>query len=282
VAHKIHWFENGQASISSDIPCLPGGKTGDEVPLSEAMHSFIGPWEEAQQVYLLQSKLSERLSLSGVPLVLFDIGFGIGANALAALDAFELGSRNLHLVSFESDLGGIRTALEQVESFPFLAKKEALVRRLLKDGHCSETGPQGKHLRWELAVGDFRDLVLNFPSPEVVYFDLYSPKVCPQLWGFQTFKLLRQAMAGNETSSLLVTYCAATSVRSAMLLAGFQVGYGTSTAAKKETTLATLSGGNLSRPLDETWFKKRARSSKPFPEDIEEARLLLEQPFATN
>lgn len=284
--HQIHWFENGQASV------LAAG-----TPQPETMHSFIGPWLEAHQVYLEQARLTERLEKSNAPLVVFDIGFGIGANALAVFEAFMLGSRDVHLLSFETDLGGIRTALAEIQAFPFLARNESVVRSLLSVRHFERLNPQGKTLCWQLIEGDFRHSVLSCPQPEVVFFDLYSPKVSPGLWGYQSFELLYQCMTRNEIEScqgeaplssgelatVLVTYCAATSVRSAMLLAGFKVGFGVSTEGKRETTVASLSLNGLRKPLDSAWYEKRTRSSRPFPLDIPNGLSVASaDPFVTN
>lgn len=281
--HKIHWFENGQASVRPDLANDP----------LETMHSWIGPWLEAHEVYLKQARLSERLALPGPPLVVFDIGFGIGANALATFEAFHQGKRDLHLVSFENDLDGIYTALQDLSAFEYLERNKATLRSILLEKHLCVTGPAGNSLTWDLSIGDFRDSLLSFPRPDVVFFDLYSPKVCPELWGFKTFELIYQAMSRTPLAptlptadpSILITYCAATSVRAALLLAGFSVGRGAATEAKKETTLATPYPGahSLFQPLDESWYKKFSRSSKPLPDDApsqSQLRLLGNNPFA--
>ena len=97
-------FPNGTASLK------PKGTT-------EPMHSSIGAWTEAQSLYVGPSRLQERLTdASTTPLVVYDVGMGIAANALAALQcALNIPSstrRGLHVVSFENDLNGLRPSTE--------------------------------------------------------------------------------------------------------------------------------------------------------------------------
>jgi queuine tRNA-ribosyltransferase len=71
-------------------------------------------------------------------------------------------------------------------------------------------------------------------------------------------------------STVLTTYSAATFVRSALLLAGFSVGYGAETALKSETTFASTILSELKRPLGNAWLDRLFRSSKPLPIDVPE------------
>src|ERR1700758_1292900 len=110
MSHEIVAFSNGSFSVK---------------PLfsEEAMHSHIGPWQEAQQIYIQQSGLADRLQQSGPPLVIFDLGMGIAANTLAAIDCFfaARARRDLRVISFERHLDGLRLALARSEHFPWIA-----------------------------------------------------------------------------------------------------------------------------------------------------------------
>ncbi len=53
--------------------------------VDEIMHNPVGPWAEANALYIEQSKLGQRLAAPGEELILFDVGLGAAANALAAL-----------------------------------------------------------------------------------------------------------------------------------------------------------------------------------------------------
>ena len=89
--------------------------------LNEIMHNPVGPWAEANSLYIDQSKLEDRLrETSEEELVLFDVGLGAAANALAALHCAARipgRSRVLKLISFERDLELLRFALQNSSKF---------------------------------------------------------------------------------------------------------------------------------------------------------------------
>jgi queuine tRNA-ribosyltransferase len=260
MSFEIQTFRNGSASIL-------------DLKYGETMHSQIGPQEEANKVYLEQAELEKRLLQDrGNSLVLFDVGLGMGTNALASIELF-LGSRaqrNLHIVSFENNLSGIQFALQNTDQLPFIKRYLELVQTLLTQKTVTLRSPFGTQIYWELKEGDFRNHVLNCPSPEVIFYDFYSPRACPDLWSLSTFKLVYQSTAAQRAkgdNTFLCTYSSSTSVRSALVLAGFNVGHGNSTESKKETTVASTCIEDLDKPLDQHWLNHWLRSSKPMPED---------------
>lgn len=257
MSHELVAFPNGSYSVKP-----VSSPRGHE----EAMHSHIGPWQEAQLIYVGQARLAERLGEPGPAFVLFDVGMGIAANALAALECFleSHPERDLQIISFEKHLDGLRLALEHAERFPWVARYRTTLARLLDHRHWSMRVGQFE-VRWELREGDFLEERLErLPSPDLVFFDFYSPKANPELWSARCFAKLRAA-ASAQTQ--LFTYCASTAARSAMLLAGFYAGTGRPTGAKSETTAAAARLEDLARPLGPEWLEKLKRSDKPLPPD---------------
>jgi len=84
------------------------------------------------------------------------------------------------------------------------------------------------------------------------------------LWTAGAFACLAARCAPGAA---LFTYSTATSVRSALLLAGFAVGHGDASGPKEETTAAALPPALPARPLDARWLTRLRRSSAPFPGD---------------
>jgi tRNA U34 5-methylaminomethyl-2-thiouridine-forming methyltransferase MnmC len=254
--HEVHVFENGTASIR-------------DLEAGETMHSQVGPDVEAKRVYIEQSGLADRLIRGSLPLVLYDVGMGIASNAVAAIDLAQslAGCRPLHIISFENTLDGLKLALSDAARFPtqnrHREKLEALIEnRIWKKADGSIT--------WELRFGDFLNQELS-PAPEVIFYDFYSPKSAPQLWTLQCFERLFSACEKRKVqglSTVLTTYSAATFVRSALLLAGFSVGYGGQTEMKAETTIASTMLQDLKNPLGKPWLDRLLRSSKPLPIDV--------------
>lgn len=265
---ELKTFENGTVSVWDHH-------------FGETMHSLIGPDQEAQIVYLQQSQIKERLSKSQPePLVVYDIGLGIGTNALACLDLFiqMQPKRDLQLFSFESNPLGLKFALQHPTQFPYLQKYTSWLSDLLNENQIHFKTPSGQEFFWQLFVGDFRDLVTKTTAPEVVFYDLYSPKSCPELWNLQTFELVFKSTEARRSigqDTFLCTYCASTAVRTAMLLAGFHVGHGISTEGKRETTVASTLKTDLIRPLGKAWLDRWNRSSNALPCDISENKKTL-------
>ena len=282
MSYQVEYFFNGKNSVRNSV-------------LGESIHSSIGPWEEANLIYVGQSRLKERLQRHEPgPLVVYDVGLGIAANALAVITATlkqqnkEI-SRDFHLISFENDLEGLRFTLDNHEHFPFLSPflKEnkdlvALIRKnflptensnqsSLSLEYQSSSGSIQTTIKWELRVGDFlQELNKSMPAPELIYFDFYSPKSSPDLWNYETFRRLYDATAPRRQARLtstLLTYTSSTAVRSAMILAGFKVGYGIQTPSKLETTVASTCSAELVAPLGQKWVEHLKRSSKPLPLD---------------
>jgi queuine tRNA-ribosyltransferase len=229
----------------------------------EVMHPVVGAEVESERLYVAQSRLRERLREQGPPLILLDVGLGAGSNALAALRAAREGEgRPLELWSFERELGALTLAASAAGAAALgLADDDhAALLALLERGEHSEP-----RARWRLLVGDLLETLPLQPFlADLVYWDPFSPRVNPALWTVAAFQALR-ARCGPEAA--VYTYSTATSVRSALLLAGFFVGVGDASGPKQETTAAAVRPELLQRPLDARWLSRLDRSSSPFPCD---------------
>src|SRR5205807_5501832 len=82
--YEVHTAWEGFASIR-------------QISSGEIMHSRTPPMEEAQRLYIEQSNLAERLRLSesDAPLVIWDVGLGAAANAMAAILCYEEQAANV-------------------------------------------------------------------------------------------------------------------------------------------------------------------------------------------
>jgi queuine tRNA-ribosyltransferase len=236
----------------------------------EVMHPVIGPAVEAERLYVAQSRLVERLGHPGPRLVLFDVGLGAGSNALAALAAAERAApgRALEVVSFERELGALALAAsdEGARALALSPAAVAAARALLASGRH-----EGPRALWRLALGDLRETLPAAAEPaEIFFWDPFSPRVNPALWGVAAFGAARARAADRAT---LFTYSTATATRAALLLAGWHVGVGDASGPKDATTAAATDPSLLARPLDARWLARLARSSAPFPADAPEDAL---------
>lgn len=237
----------------------------------ELMHPGVGPLAEAERLYVEPSRLALRLSdtaaephhdTAAEPLVLFDVGLGAGSNAAAAFRLSEaLGRRRLRIISFDRSLAALELALaaDNAGAFGLAGALSEPARRLVAQGRC-----EGSSTDWRFVDGTLpRALEAARECADVVFWDPFSPKANPELWTYEAFCALRAVCRPGAT---LHTYSGATAVRSALLLAGFTVGFGPRIAPGKRATEAALDAA-VGEPLDRRWLERLERSSAPLPVD---------------
>ena len=233
----------------------------------EVMHLGTDPEQEARSLYVEQSRLIERLQRPAEqPLVVWDVGLGAGANAMSAILSVEAAAqtiaRPLKLVSFENDLDSLKLALDHPAWFKHL--RHAAPRGLLQEQHWqSRIAP----IEWLLLAGDFAQRKFDAPPPDIVFFDPFSFKTDSALWTTDAFRALRMALTDKPAE--LFTYTYSTSVRAAMLAAGFYVAKGRGTGPKSETTIglspAAAAVAHSHELLGQEWLVKWRRSDAQVP-----------------
>ena len=264
-----------------------------EMASGEVMHPVNDPAEEARSLYVEQSRLVERLTEpEAAPLVVWDVGLGAGTNAMATIQAVEAmrrqanrgpalpaaetawtagptgPHRRLTLVSFENDLDSLRLALRHPAWFKHL--RHAAPRGLLADDRWSSAAAG---VDWLLLRGDFGATKFTAPLPDIIFFDPFSFKTDSALWTLAAFRELANLLSGKAAE--LFTYSYSTSVRAALLAAGFYVARGRGTGPKSETTIGLTpraavdaDGGEISHGrelLGEEWLDKWRRSDAQAP-----------------
>ncbi|HEX4630052.1 MAG TPA: MnmC family methyltransferase [Chthoniobacterales bacterium] len=250
--YEIHRAWEGFASIR-------------QISSGEIMHSRTDPIREARELYVEQSRLADRLQSES--LILWDVGLGAAANAIAAIESYEESSstRPFRIVSFENDLDSLRLALANPESFPYLRVEAA--NAIVADGEWRDRG-----LRWNLVLGDFVERMTGAPTPDVIFYDMFSTKTSAELWTAGTFRKLFGICAGRAVE--LFTYTCSTANRAALLAAGFFIARGRNAGDKIETTIAVTPAAldatrNHKRDcLSRDWLAKWERSAAKFPSDI--------------
>jgi queuine tRNA-ribosyltransferase len=253
-----------------------------QISSGEIMHSRTAPMEEAMRLYVEQSNLAERVRLSvdedpqnAEPLVIWDVGLGAAANAMAAIECYEeqaaLGPvRPLRIISFENDLDSLRLAFRHNRDFTYL--RHSGPSAILTDGQWQSRKHPG--LSWLLLPGDFLQTVAQAPAPpDLIFYDMFSTKTSGDVWTFAAFRQVFEACAGRAVE--LFTYTCSTANRAALLAAGFYVARGRNAGEKLETTIA-LTPAAFHSPvsprremLSDDWFGKWSRSAAKFPDEIE-------------
>jgi tRNA U34 5-methylaminomethyl-2-thiouridine-forming methyltransferase MnmC len=240
--------------------------------LGETMHPQLGPWEEAQRVYVQGSGLEDLLTArergpSAAEVVIFDVGLGGAANAVAAIEAVRQArqqhrqTRPLRIVSFEQDVAAPAFALASAEQLDYLRGFEPALRTLLEQGRWES----GDGVTWLLRTGDFTALVQDEPlRADVVFFDPFSPRSNPEMWSVPLLESLYRCHRPGRPMRL-ATYSSAFGVRAALLLAGFYVGDGPLLTGMRRATLAATDFSLLREPLERAWLGRWRRDREPWP-----------------
>jgi hypothetical protein len=256
-----------------------GAKSIRNKLVNEIMHNPVGPWIEANSLYVDQSELRKNLSESTAPeLVLFDVGMGAAANAIAALHcarSIGVAARPLRVVSFEKNLDLLHFAVRHACHFDHFLGFEMALNQILTHGSWSDGG-----ISWILRHGDFLESIdIETYRPNIIYFDPYSPNVNNDMWTTRCFqKIRRKCREPSEGGTTLFTYSRATKIRGALLRAGFHVGYGASTGLKTETTAAATDRRLLKSPIGPEWFVRWERSHDRYPFDcLPEEKTLMDE-----
>lgn len=240
----------------------------------EIMHSRTPPMEEARGLYIDQSRLEKKLHAveNTEPLVVWDVGLGAAANAMAAIHCYEAAAahgpvRAMKIISFENDLDSLRLAFLHNDRFPYL--RHSAPAGILKAGQWqSKLYPA---LEWQLIPGDFVETMAQAPlPPEVIFYDMFSSKVSVGPWTLETFRQLYQICRGRKAE--LFTYTCSTGVRAGLLSVGFSVAQGRNAGDKEETTIAMTPEVYEGNPanchhdlLGDAWLGKWGRSTARFP-----------------
>jgi queuine tRNA-ribosyltransferase len=249
-----------------------------QISSGEIMHSVTAPSEEANKLYIEQSALAARLIKRDDnvdELVIWDVGLGAAANAMAALHCFEScykehsgnDLRPVRLVSFERNLDPLILAAKHPGWLPHM--RHSAPSKILAHGSWQHAS---KLLHWELLKGDFRDFIDSAKIPDLIFYDPFSYKTDAELWTEEIFARIFSRCVAKPTE--LYTYSASTAVRVALLSAGFFVAQGVGTGPKTETTIAfTRADGATLHPmtpplLDQKWLARWRRSDAKFPATI--------------
>jgi hypothetical protein len=240
-----------------ELVTVPGGaRSLRSREHGETFHPGIGPMEEAAVLHVAQQRLEERVG-GGEPFVIWDVGLGAAANALAfveALAGLENQRTPVEIRSFEQTLEPLRFALHHARELVYPAPWVREIAELLEKGIVAIG-----RIRWRIEPGDFRERVsaCEGTGPNGVVFDPYSPSANAGMWTQEVFRAIRRR-AGEDC--ILTTYSRSTAIRARLMLAGWYVGRGAATGEKNETTIAVTRLEDLREPLRIDWLERVRRS----------------------
>jgi tRNA U34 5-methylaminomethyl-2-thiouridine-forming methyltransferase MnmC len=153
-------------------------------------------------------------------MLILDYCFGLGYNALAALvEAKKKGIKKLRIVCLENDLNIINEISQLTLPEEYNEFQELFQNKIVEE----KTTISKDNYEIIILVGDARETIKEgktYGEFDVVFFDPFSPKKCPELWTQDIFAELFECM---KNKSILTTYSCATHVRKKLKNAGFEV-----------------------------------------------------------
>ena len=247
-----------------------GSQTLYSARYGEKMHPGLGPQAEAEQLYVRQLQLCERMQRATEEFVVWDIGLGGAANAITLLRATAGIAGRLRLVSFDNTSEPLEFALNNSGPLNYLSGYETAAGELLRELRVNFANGQ-LAVNWEFHLADFPELLktgganLKFIAPpHAIFYDAFSPAKNPAMWTLPVFQNLFRALDPARPCAL-TTYSRSTMIRATLLLAGFYVGTGLATGMKEETTIAANDLSLVEQPLDARWLERAARSDSAAP-----------------
>ena len=248
------------------------------VAYGEKMHPGPGPAAEADVLYVGQLKLRERLLRHQGEFVVWDVGLGAAANAIAVLRAARDFACPLRLVSFDDTIEPLDFTLRHADALGYLRGYEEPAKVILERGQVQFVNGRNE-VNWEFRLGDFPSLLARecvatgetlapaLSRPHAILFDAFSPSKNPVMWTLQLFTNLFRLLDPQRPCNL-TTYSRSTMFRVTLLLAGFFVGRGIPTGMKEETTVAANTLELIEQPLDGRWLERarRSRNAEPLSE----------------
>jgi tRNA U34 5-methylaminomethyl-2-thiouridine-forming methyltransferase MnmC len=203
------------------------------------------------------------------PFVLWDVGLGAAANAIAVLKATRDLPTPIHLLSFDHTLEPLRFGLRHAVELGYLEDYQGPLARFLEGNRRVELSEATRTITWDLLLDDFPTLIASptasgLPPPHAVLFDAFSPATNPEMWTLPLFERLYHRLDPKRPCAL-PTYSRSTMLRVTLLLAGFRVGRGHPTGLKEETTIAANVPELIEDPLGQDWLARVRRSTSAEP-----------------
>ncbi len=197
---------------------------------NESYHSKHGAIQEAYHVFI-----KNGFSLfQGKPISILEIGFGTGLNAfITHLEA----NKNNQIIDYVG-----------VEAYP-VAIEEAFKMNFANeiDNKKANVFDQMHECEWEIKNTISKNFTLikrkqffqdinDVEAFDLIYFDAFGYRVQPELWSEEIFLKMYNALKSN---GVLVTYACRTSIKKAMLVAGFSIEKLPGAPGKREMLRAT-------------------------------------------
>lgn len=197
------------------IITLDGSTTIHLPDIKESYHSKHGAIQEAYHVFI-----KNGLSLFKCESVsVLEIGFGTGLNAFITFLESKKHNLNIDYVGVEA----YPISLEEVSKMNYVSELNVKNEIDLFQRMHTDSWEEKHHFSPAFYLtkrNQFFHDIEDISAFDLIYFDAFGFNVQPELWTFEIFKKMFSALKPN---GILVTYACRTSIKNAMIEAGFKV-----------------------------------------------------------
>ncbi|WP_298121269.1 tRNA (5-methylaminomethyl-2-thiouridine)(34)-methyltransferase MnmD [Flavobacterium sp.] len=182
---------------------------------NESYHSKHGAIQEAYHVFIKSGfSLFDGKSVS-----ILEIGFGTGLNAFITYLEAQKTNQIIDYVGVEAYPVDIVEALQMNYVSELNASNEKDVFDKMHQISWEEKQAISNNFSLTKRKQFFQD-ISDVDSFDLIYFDAFGFRVQPELWSFDIFKKMYEALKIN---GILVTYACRSSIKNAMIECGFKV-----------------------------------------------------------
>ena len=182
---------------------------------NESYHSKNGAIQEAYHVFI-----KSGFSLFEVkPISILEIGFGTGLNAFITYLEAKKENQLIDYVGVEAHPVILDEILQMNYVSELTEEKESYVFENMHS--CSWENKTMISPTFSLTKRkQFFEDIDDEDKFDLIYFDAFGYRVQPELWSLEIFQSMYKAM---KSGGILVTYASRTSIKNAMLAAGFSI-----------------------------------------------------------
>ncbi|MCF4969777.1 tRNA (5-methylaminomethyl-2-thiouridine)(34)-methyltransferase MnmD [Nostoc sp. CMAA1605] len=210
----------------------------------EAFHSYFGAKQESFLKFVSPTQLAVAAQKPVVRLL--DVCYGLGYNTAAALQTIWAVNPDCYveLIGLELNPSVPQAAIAHHVLDNWDYEHTEILTQLAFEQQVNTNRLQAK-----LFIGDAREAIqiVNQSSftADAIFLDPFSPPQCPQLW---TVEFIQQVALCLHADGVLATYSCAASVRTALTLAGLQIGSTAPVGRRSPGTVAAYTQGEQSAP----------------------------------
>lgn len=202
--------------MKREIVFTNDGSTTIHLPdWNESYHSKNGAIQEAYHVFI-------QYGLSLFPsteVAVMEIGFGTGLNAFITYLEASKKNQNINYVGVEA----YPVLLEEVLLMNYVKELNAPTEDIVFEQMHKNSWENKNMISPSFSLTKRKQFFQDIDDEDVfdlIYFDAFGYRVQPELWSLEIFKKMFKAM---KIGGILVTYACRSSIKKAMLEAGFTV-----------------------------------------------------------